>query len=51
MLDELQTDITDDDVLAVALEIDRVASIDEYFTSRKLEANTNLFASFVCRAL
>ena len=51
MLNELQTDITDDAVLAVALEIDRVASTDEYFTSRKLKANADLFASFVYKAL
>lgn len=51
MLDELQTDIINDDVLAVALEIDRVASTDEYFTSRKIKANADLFASFVYKAL
>ena len=51
MLDELQTDVTDDAILAVALEIDRVASTDEYFTSRKIKANADLFASFVYKAL
>lgn len=51
MLEELQADVADDTVLAVALEIDRVASTDEYFTSRKLKANADLFASFVYKAL
>ena len=51
MLDELQADVTDDNILSVAMEIDRVASTDEYFTSRKIKANADLFASFVYKAL
>ena len=51
MLDELKADAIDDNVLSIALEIDRIASTDEYFTSRKLKANADLFASFVYKAL
>lgn len=38
-------------LLAVALEIDRVASKDEYFISRNLKANADLYGSFVYTAL
>ncbi len=40
-----------DGFLAVALEIDRVASTDKYFTSRQLKANADLYGSFVYMAL
>lgn len=36
---------THDEALAVALEIDRVASEDKYFRSRGLVANAHLFLS------
>ncbi|TID22833.1 citrate synthase protein [Venturia nashicola] len=38
-------------LLAVALEIERVVSIDEYFTSRKLCINADLYGSLVFTAL
>ena len=52
ILDELIADgLADDPILRIALEIDRVASTDEYFTSRGLKANADLLASFVYKAL
>lgn len=42
---------THDEALAVALEIDRVASEDEYFKSRRLVANTDLFLSLLYVAM
>ena len=42
---------SDDGFLAVALEIDRIASTDKYFTSRQLKANADLYGSFVYMAL
>ncbi|KAI4260714.1 MAG: hypothetical protein L6R42_003918 [Xanthoria sp. 1 TBL-2021] len=38
-------------LLAVALEIDRIASTDPYFTLRNLQANADLYGSFVYMAL
>lgn len=38
-------------LLAVALEIDRVASTDSYFTSRNLKPNADLYGSFVFAAM
>lgn len=43
--------LRDDHHLAVALEIDRVASQDEYFKSRNLCANADLFLSFAYKAM
>jgi citrate synthase len=37
--------------LQIAREVDRVASADEYFKSRNLCANTDLYVSFVYTAL
>lgn len=51
MLDELSENSKDNPLLAVALEIDRIASKDEYFTSRKLKANADLYGCFVYTAL
>lgn len=52
MLDELIADgLADDPILCTALEIDRVASTDEYFVTRGLKANADLLASFVYKAL
>lgn len=42
---------THDDTLAVALEIDRIASQDEYFKSRNLVANADLFLSLLYVAM
>lgn len=51
MLDELSERENDNPLLAVALEIDRTASKDEYFTSRNLKANADLYGCFVYTAL
>ena len=51
MLDELSERKHDNPLLAVALEIDRIASTDEYFTSRDLKANADLYGCFVYTAL
>lgn len=40
-----------DPLLEVALEIDRIASKDEYFVSRNLKANVDLYGSFAYTAL
>lgn len=44
----------DDDsslLLRIALEIDRIASADDYFVSRGLRANADLYGSLLCTAL
>ena len=38
-------------LLAIALEIDKIASADQYFTSRNLKANADLYGCFVYTAL
>ena len=52
LLDELIADgLVDDPILRIALEVDRIAATDDYFTSRGLKANADLLASFVYKAL
>lgn len=51
LLDELSDRTTDNSLLAVALEIDKTASQDAYFTSRNLKANADLYGCFVYTAL
>lgn len=51
MLKELQEESKDEPLLAVAMEIDRIASNDDYFTSRKLKVNADLYGCFVYTAL
>jgi len=51
MLEELEEEMRGDPLLKVALEIDDVASKDEYFTKRNLKANADLFGCFVYTAL
>ena len=51
MLDEHSQTSKDDTLLGIALEIDRIASSDSYFTSRNLKANADLYGSFVYTAL
>lgn len=51
ILEELSEEAKDDPLLSVAYEIDRIASVDEYFTSRKLNPNADLFASFAYKAM
>ena len=43
--------LREDHHLAVALEIDRVASQDPYFQSRHLFVNADLFLSFAYKAM
>lgn len=50
-MDELSDRMKDDSLLAVALEIDKIASKDHYFTSRNLKANADLYGCFVYTAL
>ena len=49
--DELQEEIAEDPHLRVAFAIDRIASEDEYFTSRKLNLNADLYAAFAYKAM
>ena len=49
--DELQEEIAEDPHLKVAFAIDRIASEDEYFTSRKLSLNADLYAAFAYKAM
>ena len=46
ILEEFGEEAKSDRLLRVVFEIDLVASIDEFFTSRKLHLNADLFASF-----
>lgn len=38
-------------LLAIAMEVDRLASADEFFISRKLSPNADLYGCLVCSAL
>lgn len=51
ILGELKEDVQKNNFLTVAMEIDRLASQEQYFTSRNLHANADLFGSFVYTAL
>ncbi|KAL9640016.1 MAG: hypothetical protein Q9164_000551 [Protoblastenia rupestris] len=51
MLDELKDEVDRDPLLKVAFAIDDIAQKDEYFTSRGLKPNADLFATFVYKAL
>jgi len=51
VLQDLDEEVKNDDLLKVAFEIDRIASQDEYFISRKLNPNADLFASFAYKAM
>ena len=51
VVSELGEEIQNDPLLKIAFEIDRVASQDEYFVSRKLHPNADLFASFAYKAM
>lgn len=50
-LNEYKNHGRENPLLAIALEIDRIASTDSYFTSRNLQANADLYGSFVHIAL
>jgi citrate synthase len=51
MIDENMERFQADPLLRVALEIDRVARVDPYFTSRKLRANADLYGCLMYTAL
>ncbi|KAH7063088.1 citrate synthase [Macrophomina phaseolina] len=51
VLEELTAEIEDDPLLKVAFELDRVASTDEYFVSRRLNPNADLFAGLAYNAM
>lgn len=50
MIEQHKDRVKSNPLLAVALEIDRVAGADEYFTSRKLKANADLYGCFLYTA-
>lgn len=51
VLQELQEEIAQDPLLSIAFELNRLAADDEYFTSRKLKPNADLFAAFTYGAM
>ncbi|KAI0105028.1 citrate synthase [Nemania sp. FL0031] len=51
ILSELTDEISEDPLLQTAFALDRAASEDEYFISRKLRPNADLFAAFAYKAL
>ncbi|KAK8039549.1 hypothetical protein PG993_007960 [Apiospora rasikravindrae] len=51
ILGELSEEVAKDPLLQVAFALDKAAAEDEYFTSRKLRPNADLFAAFAYKAL
>lgn len=51
MLDDFSDEKARNPLFTVAMEIDRIASQDRYFTSRNLKANADLYGCFVYTAL
>jgi citrate synthase len=51
MLRELSTNLEGNPHLSVAIEIDRIASTDLYFTSRNLKVNADLYGCFIFSAM
>ncbi|KAH7120512.1 citrate synthase [Dactylonectria macrodidyma] len=51
LIEEYKEDVERNSLLRVAMEIDRVAEEDHYFTSRNLKANTDLYSCFLYTAL
>ncbi|KAI1749204.1 citrate synthase [Xylaria castorea] len=51
ILDELTEEASKDPMLQIAFALDRAAAQDEYFISRKLRPNADLFAAFAYKAL
>lgn len=51
MMDDLAVKTASNPLLSIAMEIDRIASQDTYFTSRNLKANADLYGCFVFSAL
>ncbi|GJC79193.1 citrate synthase [Colletotrichum liriopes] len=50
MIDQYRSVVESNPLLSVAMEIDRVANTDEYFTSRNLKANADLYGCFLYTA-
>ncbi|KAB2572699.1 citrate synthase [Lasiodiplodia theobromae] len=51
MMDEHNELMKQNPLLRIALEVDRVANTDEYFTSRNLKANADLYGCFLYTAM
>ncbi|KAI0151735.1 citrate synthase [Xylariaceae sp. FL1272] len=51
ILNELTDEASKDPLLQVAFALDKAAATDEYFVSRKLRPNADLFAAFAYKAL
>ncbi|CVL08653.1 related to citrate synthase [Fusarium mangiferae] len=51
LIEEYKEDVYKNSFLRVAMEIDRVAEEDSYFTSRNLKANADLYGCFLYTAL
>jgi citrate synthase len=51
MMDEFKEDVQGNPLLRVAMEIDRIAGEDPYFTSRNLKANADLYGCFLYTAM
>ena len=51
LIEEYKEQVKSNPLLSVALEIDRVAGEDPYFTSRNLKANADLYGCFLYTAL
>lgn len=51
LIEEYKEDVNQNEFLRVAMEIDRVAEEDSYFTSRNLKANADLYGCFLYTAL
>ncbi|KAF2113638.1 citrate synthase [Lophiotrema nucula] len=51
MISEHQELVYSNKMLQIAMEVDRIASSDEYFTSRKLKANADLYGCFLYTAM
>lgn len=51
LIEEYKDDVERNPFLKIALEIDRVAGVDPYFTSRNLKANADLYGCFLYTAL
>ncbi|TIA07797.1 citrate synthase [Aureobasidium pullulans] len=51
LIDEYKEDLNKNQFLRVAMEIDRIAEEDPYFTSRQLKCNADLYGCFLYSAL
>ncbi|KAL0937200.1 citrate synthase [Colletotrichum truncatum] len=51
LMDQHKDKVESNPLLSVAMEIDRVANAEEYFTSRALKANADLYGCFLYTAL